>query len=294
MGVEITDKCKAIVNKTVKAFGEISTLPEVTVKIMDVVDNPKSTAVELYEVIKHDPSLSARVLKVINSAFYGLPGQVANVDRAIRLLGISAIKNIAVAASVGGMFAGKQLPELFDAKELWRHSVAVGVAAKRIASLTGTVAAQDEMFLGGLIHDIGLLMEWQAFPDELAEITRRCEAGEGAFVQLEEQAIGATHQNFGYALTKKWKFPSQLQAAVGFHHNPEALQGELRAVGMVLHCADTLCCQEGLGFDLLARDQELTEELLNTVGITTDQLDEVRDELGSQVSEAERLLSPNG
>ncbi|HRX86876.1 MAG TPA: HDOD domain-containing protein [Phycisphaerae bacterium] len=274
------------------AVGEIATLPEVTVKIIEVVEDPKGTARDLHEVIKKDPALSAKVLKVVNSAFYGLPGQVASVDRAIVLLGLSAVKNIAIAASISRLFNSAHKSDLFDARELWRHSVAVGVAAKKISQAAGDLAGHEEMFLAGLIHDLGLLIERQAFPDKLNEVVRAKLDTQENFLEIEQRIIGATHQDFGDALTTRWKFPRHLRAAVGFHHNPDDLAAELKRIGMIVHCADVLCCQEGHGFSLTADDAEFTEELLNGVGITVEKLVEVRDNMLPELEEASAMLSP--
>ena len=97
--VETVGADQAVVTKALANIGDIATLPEVTVKIIEIVEDPNSTARDLHSVIKNDPALSAKVLKVVNSAFYGLPGQIGSVDRAIVLLGMSAVKNIAVAAT---------------------------------------------------------------------------------------------------------------------------------------------------------------------------------------------------
>jgi len=287
-----TPDTKAVVKSALAAVGEIATLPEVTVKIIEVVEDPKGTARDLHEVIKKDPALSAKVLKVVNSAFYGLPGQVASVDRAIVLLGLSAVKNIAIAASISRLFNSAHKSDLFDARELWRHSVAVGVAAKKISQAAGDLAGHEEMFLAGLIHDLGLLIERQAFPDKLNEVVRAKLDTQENFLEIEQRIIGATHQDFGDALTTRWKFPRHLRAAVGFHHNPDDLAAELKRIGMIVHCADVLCCQEGHGFSLTADDAEFTEELLNGVGITVEKLVEVRDNMLPELEEASAMLSP--
>ena len=136
MAVETADKTKAVVDKALQALGDVATLPEVTIKIIQIVEDPKSTARDLHGVIKNDPALSVKVLKVVNSAFYGLPGQVASVDRAIILLGLSAVKNIAIAASIARLFKGRRISEHFSASDLWRHSVAVAVTAQDIAKIS--------------------------------------------------------------------------------------------------------------------------------------------------------------
>ncbi len=285
-----TEDNKAIVTKAIAAVGEIATLPEVTVKIIEVVEDPKGTARDLHNVIKQDPALSAKVLKVVNSAFYGLPGQVASVDRAIVLLGLSAVKNISIAASISRMFkSGNQL-EYFDAKQMWVHSLAVSVCAKNICIAAGDVAGHDEVFLAGLIHDLGILIERQAFPEQLNEIARRASTNGENWLDLERELIGPTHQELGDALTTKWKFPRHLRAAVGYHHNPEELSDELTRIGMIVHTADILCCQEQHGFHWTAANEEFTQDLLDCVGVTIEQLVEIRDALPEALADAQVVL----
>ncbi len=291
MSVQTADNTKAIVEKALAAVGDLATLPEVTIKIIEIVEDAKSTARDLHGVIKNDPALSVKVLKVVNSAFYGLPGQVASVDRAIILLGLSAVKNIAIAASIARLFKGKRISEQFTAADLWRHSLAVAVAARSIAKISPHPVMSDELFVAGLIHDIGTLVERQTFPDEFAEVINRCLDGGRNFLETERQIIGADHQAFGVGLTTKWKFPRHLRAAVGFHHNPQALSVELRNMATLIQLADILCCQEKAGFHLTAQNETLTEQLLDTIAITQEQLDGVRSTLSNQVTEAEATLT---
>src|SRR5690606_35035478 len=122
--------------KVVEAVKKVTTLaklPEVTARIVRTVEDPNSTAAGLHKIISHDPALVTRILKVVNSAFYGLPGQVGSVERAIVLLGLNAVKNIAVAASLGQMFRGVKLCDGFTAKDLWTHCIAVAVTARELA-----------------------------------------------------------------------------------------------------------------------------------------------------------------
>ena len=111
---ETQSRSKAVVTQALASVGDIATLPEVTVKIIEIVEDSRSTVRDLHEVIKRDPALSTKVLKVVNSAFYGLPGQIASVDRAIILLGLSAVKNIAIAASIARLYRGGKISSRFD------------------------------------------------------------------------------------------------------------------------------------------------------------------------------------
>lgn len=291
MTTQTGDKTKEIVDKALTAVGDIATLPEVTIKIIEIVEDPDSTARDLHHVIKSDPALSVKVLKVVNSAFYGLPGQVASVDRAIILLGLSAVKNIAIAASIARLFKGNRISEQFTASDLWRHSVAVAVGARAIAECSPHPVMSDEIFVAGLIHDIGMLIERQAYADEFADVIERCGQEGSSFLAVERELIGADHQAFGVGLTTKWKFPRHLRASVGFHHSPESLSVELRNMATLIHTADVMACQEQIGFHLTAQTESITEEMLDTLSVTLQQLEEVRQALPDQVADAEGTLT---
>ncbi len=291
MSTGTAERTKQVVDRALSKVGEIATLPEVTIRIIEIVEDPKSTARDLHEVIKNDPALSVKVLKVVNSAFYGLPGQVASVDRAIILLGLSAVKNIAIAASIARLFKGKRVSEHFSASDLWRHSVGVAVAARAIAKCSPHPGMTDEIFVAGLIHDIGMLVARQAYPDEFAQAIEAHLANGGDYLACEREHIGADHQAFGVGLTTKWKFPRHLRAAVGFHHNPEVLSVEFQNMATLIQMADILCCQEQIGFYLTARHSALTPEMFERLGVTEAQIAEIRESLEEQVLDAESVLT---
>jgi len=290
MTVQAEDRTLKIVDKALSSIGDIATLPEVTIKIIEIVEDPQSTARDLHEVIKNDPALSVKVLKVVNSAFYGLPGQIASVDRAIILLGLSAVKNIAIAASIARLFKGGQISKDFSASDLWKHSVAVAVTAHDLAKISPHPVMANEVFVAGMIHDIGTLVERQGFSEQFAEVVNRCAATGESLIECERELIGADHQSFGVGLTTKWKFPRHLRAAVGFHHNPQDLSTELRNMATLIQIADVLCCQEQIGFYLTAQGGEITDEMLDTIAITRAQLEDIRTNLPEQLAEAEASL----
>ena len=287
-----TENCdaKVLVDSAIAKVGEIATLPEVTVRIIKIVEDPKSTARDLHEVIKNDPALSTRLLKVVNSAFYGLPGQIASVDRAIVLLGLSAVKNISIAASMTQLFNAGASVEGFSGVELWRHAIAVGVAARQIVRVQGRPAV-EESFLAGLIHDLGLLVERQVYGKQIAEVIARHEAASTGFWELEREIIGADHQAFGMALANKWRFPMHLCNAIGYHHKPMELAETNRGLPSLIHVADILACRCGLGFSQTAAGTEYRDEILDLVDIGREDLDEIAAELPEQLAIAEAVFS---
>ena len=285
-----TSPSHPVVDAAIVKIGEIATLPEVTVKITRVVEDPKATARDLHEVIKNDPALSAKILKVVNSAFYGLPGQISSVDRAIVLLGLSAIKNISIAMSMTRMFQGHRGGEGLDGREIWRHSVAVAVACRLIGKLQGHPPV-EECFLAGLLHDLGLLVERQAFGPKMREVIQRYSAAPKPFVQVETEILGADHQLFGHALATRWRFPRTIKIAIGYHHRPMDVTPEAREIAAVVHVADILACQADIGFSCTARDTPLHDTMLELIGVSREGLAQISEELPAEVSLAESLLS---
>ena len=290
----IAPAAKSDVSKFVQSaiadVGDIGTLPEVTVKIIQIVENPKSTARDLHDIIKNDPALSARILKVVNSAFYGLPGQISGMDRAIVLLGLSAVKNIAIAASMTHLFNTGNHIDGLSGNDLWRHSIAVAVASWLITSAQGRPTV-EESFLAGLIHDLGMLVERQLFAAQLSEIISRIQQGPMNWCDLETEIIGADHAAFGMALAAKWRFPAHLCTTIGYHHKPLAVAQVARELPMLVHVADVLAARAGLGFTGTAIAETYTDEMLAILNLTQSELDEVSAKLPEQVALTESIFA---
>jgi len=276
---------QAVAQQAVKKISSIAALPEITAQIVATVQDPKSNASQLHRIVSHDPALVTRILKVVNSAFYGLPGQIASIERAIVLLGINAIKNIAVASSLGQLFRGVKLGEDYTAKDLWMHCVAVGVTARELARQMKLPLA-DEAFLAGMIHDVGILVSLQVYLDHVPEICHRAKTTTQNFCDIETQLIGTDHQSMGAALCEQWKFPRSCQLVAGYHHRPATLDENNRLLVTLVHVADTLCCHAGHGFPLTAANQQLEPADLAVVGLEMTLVEQVRTSLPTLLSNA--------
>ena len=276
---------KQMVTDAVKKITAIATLPEVTNKIIATVEDPKASASSLHKIVSHDPALVSRILKVVNSAFYGLPGQIGSIERAIVLLGLNAIKNIAVAASLGQMFRGVKLTEEFTAKDLWTHCMAVAVTTRELAKLMKLPIA-DEAFLAGMIHDLGLLVSLQVHPEQLRAACERAKTSETSFCEIEREVIGVDHQQLGAGLAEQWKFPRSCQLVAGHHHHPAALSDSHRMLVTLVYVADTLCCQAGRGFNLTALRQKLDDAELGGVNLDMLLIEHTRQNLPTMLETA--------
>jgi len=290
-----TEAQEQVVTEAIKGISHIATLPEITLRIIELVENPRSTAHDLHEVIANDPALCSRILKVVNSAFYGLPGQIGSINRAIVLLGLNAVKNIAIAASLAKLFRGGELCPNFSARDLWKHSIASAAASKLVADVVN-LGLPDEAFLGGLIHDIGVMVEMQHDRHKLIEVFDALDVDkEGApakdMLEIEATIFGATHQDFGKALCAEWKFPQSFAYITGFHHNPLDLAEEHRTLACVVHIADRIAAQNALGFRLDVSNTDISGEIMAEINLTPEKLERVRTNLPEHLDAVESLLS---
>lgn len=264
-----------VVSQAVNSVASLSTLPEVTTQIIKTVEDKNSSAQQLHKIVSHDPALVTRVLKVVNSAFYGLPGQVASIERAIVMLGLNAVKNIAVAASLGQMFRGVKLCEGFTAKDLWTHCVAVACAARDLAKQAKLPVA-DEAFLAGMIHDVGLLVSLQVWPEKLRLVCDQARTSARPFTQIEREVLGVDHQQLGQALCEKWNFPRSCSLVAGHHHDASGTAESALSVVAVVAVADSIVAMSGAGFNLTRLHDPVDPALAESVSVTAAQIESTR------------------
>jgi putative nucleotidyltransferase with HDIG domain len=284
-----------IVNNAIREISHIATLPEVTVKIVELVESPKSTAQDLHKVISTDPALCSRILKVVNSSFYGLPGQIGSINRAIVMLGLNAVKNIAIAASMAKLFRGGELGPTFSARDLWSHCNVTAATAKLVAQSI-KLGLADEAFLGGLIHDIGVMVEMQYDRAKLTDVIKATGIDAKGIpandmLVVEQNTFEATHQDFGTGLCEKWKFPKSFAYVAGWHHRPMELQSENRTLVAVVHVADRLAAESGVGFrgDLMSTNVEA--DVLDFLKLSTEKYAELRATVKAQAKDFANTLS---
>jgi putative nucleotidyltransferase with HDIG domain len=284
-----------IVGEAIREISHIATLPEITLKIVELVEDPKSTAQDLHRVIANDPALCSRILKVVNSSFYGLPGQIGSINRAIVMLGLNAVKNIAIAASLAKLFRGGDLTPNFSAKMLWTHSVVTAATAKMLSDKLG-FAVSDEAFLAGLIHDIGIMVEMQYDRNRLIEVMQKVGADpQGipceSMLEAEEAVFGANHQHFGAGLCAKWKFPASLGTVTGFHHRPLELPPDSRTLPSIVYVADRLAAEVAGGFRLDLPETAIRPEIMDVLRLGSDKVQELRDQLPEHLKSVESMLA---
>lgn len=284
-----TARRQQVIQQAMQEVSHIATLPEITIKIIELVEDPDSTAGDLHKIISNDPALCARVLKVVNSAFYGLPGQIGSINRAIVLLGLNAVKNIAIAASLAKLFRGGRVCPQFSARDLWTHSIAVAATVKLLSDKL-KMGLADEAFLAGLMHDIGIMVELQAFRTKLVEVFDFKDKNGCDFISAELNVIGADHQDFGRALCEKWKFPRSFAFVTGYHHKPMLLDPESRVLASLVYVADILAARQQYGYSDLNGNPDPDPSILQSLNLTPTLLDEVSKAIPEAFKVADQLL----
>lgn len=206
--------------------GDLPSLPTVAARINAEIDNEAMSAKLLAAIIAEDSSLAARILRLANSAFYGMPRQIASIDKAVMVLGFDTVKNLALSLSIFSFFKQGLSPAI-DVLGLWNHSLGTAVSARAIVARTNPKLA-DQAFLLGILHDIGKIVLITCSLPEMEEIFRLGHGGDTALAQeeAEMQVLGFTHQKIGAMLIREWKFPETFVAGVKLHHDlPPELKG---------------------------------------------------------------------
>ncbi len=225
----------------------LPTLPTVAAKMMQIIDHPETSARDLSAVIRSDHVIASRLLKLANSAYYGLRRQVANLDMAVVLLGFENIRNLTLSLSVIESFS-RNWRGHFDYSEFWEHAYACGVAAQMFVSEIQPGKAADA-FAAGLIHDVGKLILSQFAPDHFEAVIAHIEQHPSCdFDHAEREVLGISHAQLGGWLAEKWNFPVSLAQAIALHHTPEEGR-DASLLPWAVHTADYLVHQLGIGFD---------------------------------------------
>jgi len=221
----------------------LASLPDVYYRIMEVINSARSSASHIAETVSRDTSLLARLLKLVNSAFYGFPSKIETVSRAVAVIGTKELSTLALGITAVQYFNDIP-PEYVDMKNFWRHSVACGVYARLLASEKAGVS-EERLFVGGLLHDLGKLVLYRQIPFLAREAMELSAEKRIPICEAEREVLGFDHAQVGALLLKEWKIPAPLETAVRFHHGsagfPSALEPSL------LNVADTLAIAMGMG-----------------------------------------------
>ncbi len=290
---DVSPDPSAVARAAVARVRQVATLPEAALRVARIAEDPESTPQALSEAFEGDPALCAQLLKVANSAFYGMRSEVITVEHAAVVLGRRAVRSVALAASLAQITRAESIHDRFLPSNLWRHSLGTAATCRVLAGETGTTDP-EEAFVAGLIHDVGLLVELQddrprfagmldalGFDDEARPL--------GELLEVEREWLGAAHPDFGASLCESWGLPARLSLAVAFHHDPLAAgtpDGELSAL---VYVAERLGVGFEHGFGVPAL--EPLPEVLEALALAPDALPALRELAADAAAAAEAAFT---
>ena len=264
---------------------EVADLPAMSSSVTEVIaacDDPDVTVGRISQVILRDQSLTAGILRLANSAFYGHARRVTTISDASLLLGFSTIKSLAISTHTSRLLAGSLPGYGLQRGELWHHSVAVAFTARRLA-LEARVEPVEEAFVAGLLHDIGKLILSSRMEDAFDEVVALAEERRVPLHEVEVELLGFDHAELGAQVAAAWNFPPELEEAIRYHHEPA--RATLRPA--LAHCiavADAACILIGVGLEGPALADGIDPASLAALGITPARLAVMVDEVAGAIA----------
>mgnify|MGYP001817974269 FL=1 len=271
----------------VKKSSGIYALPELNIKLKQKLEDPASTNQQIADIVQLDAGLSASLLKIANSAFYGFPSTISSISQAISIIGRIELADLVLGKSVIQIFSNTQIDKDMLEKH-WKHSLLCGLTARLLTkSMVNPEQSADSMFVAGLLHDIGKLVIWQDLPEKSQAIFDQLDPKipNHAF-QLEKAVLGFEHAETGSELLKSWKLPQVLIESTHFHHCPEEAP-QFEQASQLVSLANQLSNQ---WFSTEMTDEGDQQLLLSKLGLTKEQVDTALDLANDQLMEMSALF----
>jgi HD-like signal output (HDOD) protein len=265
---------------------ELASIKTVVGGIVRIINDPRSSARDLKEMVEVDPPLTAKILKLANSAYYNSPKTISDIEQAIVWIGFNAIKELALNQKVCELFASGAETGDYSRLRLWEHSVGVAICGKILSKMAlGNV--EQNMYAAGLLHDMGIIVEDQFRSESFIKILEYCKDESNLFdlIHLEKDILGYDHGELGGYLSDSWNFPQPLAMAITWHHNPLQAPLEYRPLVSLLYVADYLCQEAAIGFQSTPfRNAELYSRCIGFLNLKRKELDLVAEQVRAEIT----------
>lgn len=257
-------------------------------KVLEICSRPDTAANDLNKVISLDPVLTGQVLKLINSAYYSLMNKVTSLTRAIIMLGLNTVKNLALSTAIIRSVGQAKKSKVLPIKEFWAHSIGVGAMAKLLAAERGLpLAEREEYFVAGLLHDLGKI----PFGDEYTEVLARVKAVQEPLILAERQVMSLDHEEIGQMIASKWKLNATITDAICHHHSPVLAEPEHQGLVATVALADFYICLFDIGYaGNRYPDEAQLETLLDLCGLEWHTVVSLAEAVDNEITKAEIFL----
>ncbi|MGI6101874.1 MAG: HDOD domain-containing protein [Bacillota bacterium] len=260
-------QAEQMMNDIFRRVGDLPPLPAVAAKVLEILKDPDADLTALVSIIEKDQALTAKVLRVSNSAYYGLVRRISTVKDAVVTLGFNNMRNQVLALSAYSLMQGPASGYALEAGSLWDHSLCTGLCAEHLADTLGYKSIKDEVFIGGLLHDIGKTILSYYVSARFSNILERVDQLGQTFVEAERAELGFDHAEVGARVALRWNLPESLVSMIGDHHKPDLKSVNAARVCLV-HVADAIASMLGVGIGVDALEKRLREEAAQLIGLT--------------------------
>ena len=259
---------KTTLERMVQDIQELPLLPTVVGKLLDVIGDSESELSDVACIISKDQTLTAKVLKLVNSSFYGFSSKISTISRAAVILGYNTIKHLVLGLSVIGLIKDRDSCSHFNGTMFWEHSLGCAACARLLAKRIG-YAQPEEAFTAGLLHDIGKVIFDRHFSNDFNEVMERMERDHVSMIDAEEEILGVTHPMMGEWLAKTWKLPPVLCDSIRYHHGSPIADKKIDEPAVmcssIVHISNILCKIERTQpielDDIISIDSEICERI---------------------------------
>ena len=271
-----------------KIIRKMPSLSTTVGKVMEICSRTDASPNELNKVISLDPVLTGQVLKLINSAYYSLVSQVTSLTRAITMLGLNTVKNMALSTAIIKTVASAKKSRVLPTKKFWAHSISVGVSAKLLAQVKDVpIMEREEYFISGLLHDLGKV----PFGDEYIDVLNHVRENQVPLIEAERELMGIDHQEAGLMIAEKWKLNEAISGCIGYHHDIDKLDDEQqrRMAFVALGNIYSNIYEIGFAGDLFPEEEEVNK-LLGIAGLSWQEFADIREDIEAEIHKAQIFL----
>jgi putative nucleotidyltransferase with HDIG domain len=268
---------------------DLPALPVIVTRVIQLTEDPNSTAKDLSEVLGQDQSLTAKVLRLANSAYYGFPRRINSVTDAVVLLGFGSIRGLVMAASVYDVLEKPVQGYALAPGELWRHSQACAMGARMLAQKVKYRSA-DQAYVAGLLHDIGKVILSEYLSEVYQKVIDRVILENKPIMDVETAEMGFDHSIVGAKVAEKWNLPPELVDCIGYHHRP--LQSTSNPIlASIIHVSDVICMTMGIGLGLDGMYYPLDEKALELLKLEPADLEMIMSRLADSLIDGNSVLA---
>ncbi|MEW8505727.1 MAG: HDOD domain-containing protein [Candidatus Thiodiazotropha sp.] len=272
----------------VKDLDHLVSLPDICIKVNRLMATGNYSSSQVADIIIQDTDMSARLLRLVNSSFYGLPTKVETLSRAVTIVGADELRNLVMAATALRTFTG--IPkQLVDMGEYWQHSVTTGVMAQSLAGHCN-ILHSERLFVMGLLHDVGRLVIYLTLPEKATDILYITGGDNWILAETESEVLGFNHLDVGAELMRAWELPESFVSVAGYHNNPQQA-GDYTLETSLVHIAKAIANGEMVGLSVEEMLWAITPFAWKMTGLTPETLSSLIDEMVSKSHEALNLIT---